>query len=316
MTLALSGGGARGAYEAGAVHALAEAGLRFPLVCGASIGAINAAFYAQGDGSPEHTAHMADVWRELARTGVVQMNTRNLVIWAAIMAFAAKSPKLALTAVMKASHYVPLLDPAPVEAVLDQYIHFDKVGQWAVDLHIAALAAATPIADVVAAPWRAMTYFRLRDMPPAEARAAVLASAAIPMAFPPRKVQGTLYVDAAYVLGPPARHLYELGARRICSVFLNDTSIQNRDDLPGATLFQIRPSSNIDLGLRSTFDFSIDTVERLVALGYADAERALRQGHEWMDGLMTLRHQGDALEEATAQIPDRAPRTFRGPPDA
>jgi|GEM_PF-6126943 len=46
--LVLSGGGARGAYEAGLVCGLANAGERFDLVCGTSIGAINASFSCSG----------------------------------------------------------------------------------------------------------------------------------------------------------------------------------------------------------------------------------------------------------------------------
>mgnify|MGYP004536111291 FL=1 len=44
--LALEGGGARGAYEAGAIKALSKKKIFFDAVAGTSIGAINAAFYA------------------------------------------------------------------------------------------------------------------------------------------------------------------------------------------------------------------------------------------------------------------------------
>lgn len=46
--LILSGGGARGAYEAGAALALLQHE-RFDIICGTSIGAINGAFIAQDD---------------------------------------------------------------------------------------------------------------------------------------------------------------------------------------------------------------------------------------------------------------------------
>ena len=47
--LVLNGGGSRGAYEIGAWQALDELGVRFDGVYGTSIGALNAAFFAQGD---------------------------------------------------------------------------------------------------------------------------------------------------------------------------------------------------------------------------------------------------------------------------
>jgi len=57
MKLVLEGGGARAAYSAGVVHALAEAGVRANAVIGCSSGSINAAFYASGQ-----TATLVDLW--------------------------------------------------------------------------------------------------------------------------------------------------------------------------------------------------------------------------------------------------------------
>jgi fructose-1-phosphate kinase PfkB-like protein len=48
LGLALEGGGAKGAYEIGAYRALTELGYHFDVICGVSIGAINAALLAQG----------------------------------------------------------------------------------------------------------------------------------------------------------------------------------------------------------------------------------------------------------------------------
>src|SRR5690625_7269705 len=49
--LCLASGGARGAYQAGALVALAERGERYDRIIGTSIGALNGAFYAQSVGS-------------------------------------------------------------------------------------------------------------------------------------------------------------------------------------------------------------------------------------------------------------------------
>ena len=47
--LVLSGGGARGAYEAGVWQALTELGVKIDIITGTSVGAINAAMVAQGE---------------------------------------------------------------------------------------------------------------------------------------------------------------------------------------------------------------------------------------------------------------------------
>ena len=59
MKLVLEGGGARAAYSAGVVHALATAGVRPDAVIGCSSGSINAAFFASGQ-----TQTVCDLWAD------------------------------------------------------------------------------------------------------------------------------------------------------------------------------------------------------------------------------------------------------------
>ena len=47
--LVLEGGGAKGAYQAGAIKALLDNDYKFDLITGTSIGAINGAFLVQGN---------------------------------------------------------------------------------------------------------------------------------------------------------------------------------------------------------------------------------------------------------------------------
>src|SRR5215472_2389924 len=66
--LVLSGGGARGAYEAGVVCGLSAADERFDLVCGTSIGAINASFFAL-DLLPD----LERLWTSIAARNVITL---------------------------------------------------------------------------------------------------------------------------------------------------------------------------------------------------------------------------------------------------
>ena len=61
----LSGGGAKGAYEAGAVALFAERGLSIQLVAGSSAGALNATMVAAG-----RADHLETMWRGLRREHV------------------------------------------------------------------------------------------------------------------------------------------------------------------------------------------------------------------------------------------------------
>ena len=63
----LSGGGSRGAYEIGVWKALQELDVRFSMVTGTSVGALNAAAIAQGD------FELAEnLWKELETSNVFE----------------------------------------------------------------------------------------------------------------------------------------------------------------------------------------------------------------------------------------------------
>ncbi|MFN2459942.1 MAG: patatin-like phospholipase family protein [Candidatus Velthaea sp.] len=66
--LVLSGGGARGAYEAGVIAGLHAAGETFDIVCGTSIGAINGSFVAQ-----DKFDQLDRVWHTIGSRGVITL---------------------------------------------------------------------------------------------------------------------------------------------------------------------------------------------------------------------------------------------------
>lgn len=70
----LSGGGARGALQVGALHALLEAGIQPDLLVGTSIGAANATFVAVRGFSKEGLETLEQVWREAASAELMPSN--------------------------------------------------------------------------------------------------------------------------------------------------------------------------------------------------------------------------------------------------
>ena len=66
IALVLSGGGALGAYQAGAYAALESAGIRPNWIAGSAIGAVNAAIIA-GNLPHERSFRLRQFWRELSR---------------------------------------------------------------------------------------------------------------------------------------------------------------------------------------------------------------------------------------------------------
>jgi len=66
VVLVLQGGGALGAYQAGAVQALDEAEMRLDWVCGISIGAINASLIA-GNPPKQRVERLREFWESVTQ---------------------------------------------------------------------------------------------------------------------------------------------------------------------------------------------------------------------------------------------------------
>src|SRR5919108_3534460 len=137
--LVLSGGGARGAYEAGVMSvlmpALEERGERPNIHIGTSVGAINAAYLASSRHLPAAEAAEGGLerWREVTKGRVV----RPILMRQAPLTFVRYAGEiLSLPGVRLPS----LLDPRPLERNLKRWIDWDAVHEN-VDADIAEVLA-------------------------------------------------------------------------------------------------------------------------------------------------------------------------------
>ena len=73
--LALEGGGAKGAYQVGALKAIQECGFKIDTVVGTSIGAFNGAVYAQGD-----LDKLYDLWYNGSITLIIDLDEKELKV--------------------------------------------------------------------------------------------------------------------------------------------------------------------------------------------------------------------------------------------
>ena len=196
--LVLSGGGARGAYQAGALRALAERwnGPPFSVVTGSSIGAINGALVAEGLESGDLTAAVYQLdraWRELG--AILRLNGKGLVA-AALRALCRGFSPEALRAVRS------LLDDTPVVRTLTRFIPARRrLGDYR---RVELVVTAT---DLNAG--RTVTFDR--TTPEVPVLDAVLASAAYPLAFPSRHLRGHWHVDGGVFDNAPLAHAIRRG---------------------------------------------------------------------------------------------------------
>ena len=81
----LEGGGARGAYQIGALKAVTEAGIRIGAVAGASVGALNGAFLCMGD-----LKAAEELWGNLAYSQILNVEDETI---RAIKTLGLKAPR-------------------------------------------------------------------------------------------------------------------------------------------------------------------------------------------------------------------------------
>jgi NTE family protein len=164
--LVLSGGGAKGAYEAGVAAAFVERGLPVQLAAGSSAGALNAAMIADG-----RLDRLEALWRGLSRDRVYALR--------APVFFAGLLPGwLTLLALDRAGS---LFDPQPLRELIDGALDLERVRASPVRL----LVVTTDLAR------RQPRIFDNRSL----TREALMAAAAVPGAFPAVDVDGALLVD-------------------------------------------------------------------------------------------------------------------------
>jgi NTE family protein len=227
--LVLPGGGARGAYEAGALSVLLPAlearGERVSIVCGTSVGGINAAFAGSIAALPaaEQGARLLDRWRALRKSDVIAhvIGPRTGMSLLRLAGEVLELPWLRAAS---------LMDASPLARNLESWIDWDRLhGNVRAGLLQAVCVVATSLERGVPVGFVESERPVPRSDASIEYVATLLepehvrASAAIPLLFPPVEVTAPEaavghYVDGATRLNAPISPALALGAERVIVV--------------------------------------------------------------------------------------------------
>jgi NTE family protein len=233
----LSGGGARGAYEAGVVRYLLEElprrlghPIRIDILCGTSVGAIHACYLAA-------TAHqdatrgerLVELWKSMKLDQVLPLSARDLL----------RIPRrlLGLRRIAEAmrSGHTParlygLLNTQALERFVVQAVPWNQIRSNVRAGRVEAVCVAT----TQIATGRVSIFIENRDRrvarwtrdPNIEPRATrltplhALASASIPMLFPAVRIGSTYYADGGLRLNTPIAPALRMGADRVLVIGL------------------------------------------------------------------------------------------------
>ncbi len=230
VALVLAGGAARGAYEVGVVQHIVEEvskdlGRDVPLdiLCGTSIGALNAcALAAFADAPKKRAARLADIWTQLRVEELVQPDLRGILSMGKRWLWGNRD--LAEPSASEGG----LVHPQGLERLVESTIPFA-----AIDRHLqSGLLSALTVSTTHIASGRTIVYVhrRERDLPPwsldptITPRAASItaqhafASAAIPLLFRAVRLDGEYHCDGGLRQNVPLSPARRLGARGVIVV--------------------------------------------------------------------------------------------------
>ena len=248
--LVLGGGGAKGAYEVGAIAALDELGIKAGSVFGTSVGALHAAMYAQGSMDAA-----AALWDNIRLSDVVSEESLAIADDAENIF---DHPEKLLEIITRYAHQKGM-DVSPLMEILHRLIDEDRVRRSGVRLGVVTTRF----------PSLAMVEKRLEEMEAGSLHDWLMASASCFPIFPMKQVGGDRYIDGGFCDNTPVEMAVRSGARDIIAIDIGKhRSHTQYDRRPNITY--IRTSQ--PLGGLLTLDSALSARNRV--LGYNDVMRA------------------------------------------
>jgi NTE family protein len=242
--LVVTGGGARGAYQAGVLKRIGEIkrvrtyGNPFPIIAGASAGAINGSALAVGsDDFALVTQVIARLWSELKPSDVFRCDllsqTRNSLTWIIDLSFGG---------VLGGGHARSWLDATPLRHYLNRHLRCDRIQDNIKRGYVYALAISATNYNS----GKSYLFIQGRKGHPMWNRSRrvtlatkitidhVCASAAIPLVFQPvrlKTARGTAFFgDGCVRLQQPLSPVIRLGAERVFVIGVRCENLEHEEE--------------------------------------------------------------------------------------
>ena len=188
--LILSGGGGRGAYQAGVWRRLQEIGWKPDMICGTSIGSVNGALIGSGYDADQ----LEKLWKQMHEKQLIHLS-----LWKRIKYHFKKM-------LGRNPEWQSYMSSEPLRQVLTDAIDVELLRQDAPRVVVAATNIRTA----------KLEYFSGRDLMIDH----IVASCSIPLLFPWCEIDGERYWDGAVFSNTPIFPALEAGAKEILVVLL------------------------------------------------------------------------------------------------
>ncbi len=208
--LSLEGGGFRGSYQAGAITALFESGIKIGAVCGTSIGSLNAAFVAMKD-----LERLKKLWFNFDITDIFETQNKDL--------------ENALRLDFKNTNFFSLgkeliqttlkggLNVRPLVELIDREIDEEAIRKSDINMGLVTYNLSDKKAEEL----------MIKDIPQGELKKYLLASAYFP-AFKREPLDEKLYIDGGVYNNLPSNMLADAGYDDIIQIKLHRMHLRKK----------------------------------------------------------------------------------------
>lgn len=272
--LVLGGGGAKGAYQIGVWHALVELGIKYTMISGTSVGALNGGLILQGN-----LEQAEKMWQKITTDQILlvsDMGERqdysiNQVLkeWRELTSIAIQSKGIST---------------APLLNLIREVTDSEKIISKDMDFFIVTTATPSMTETVVS----------LKDMTEETFPLWLLASASLFPAMAPCLIDETYYIDGCYCNNLPKDILIDNGASELIICDVKGTGVIKRIKTPN-DITEIKLRSPWTLGdvllfdgNRSSWNMSLGYLETMKSFGHFKGEKYTFKKEKFKKSGLTL----------------------------
>jgi len=252
--LVLEGGGAKGAYQVGAVKALVEMGYEFSAIAGTSIGAINGAFIVSGQ-----LDFIYSIWEAGEINRVIKTDKEVLQ---KILDFDFKGENISriFDYIIKIINNGGL-DITPLRQLLEEHIDEEALRKNPVDFGLVTVSFTD---------FQPLEVF-IEEIPEGKLIDYLIASASLPI-FKLKKIDGKSYLDGGFYNNIPITLMTRKNIKDIIVIETEGIGRKRKVKEEDLNIIRIHPSRKI----ARTIEVDPNIMKRNVKLGYLDAKRVIQ----------------------------------------
>ena len=238
LAVVLSGGGAKGAYEVGVWKALRKMHIKYDVVTGTSIGALNGMMMTQNE-----FYRCIRLWKNI-NYDVLYDDFKKIT----------SSKEMYLEYLNKI--FDGGIDTNKIEQIINEHYKPNKLYNSKIGFGVVSFNLST----------RKVVYSTKKNTRPDKLKKYILASATCFPFFKPTKIGTDVLVDGGYYDNLPINLAVELGATEIIAVDLRAVGIRQKIRNKEVKITYISPNNKLD----SFLMFDSNVTKRMIKLGYND----------------------------------------------